>query len=278
MNELELIVFHVGFGLSVALIERPANYVTLVNLGSSIGFTPLKYLRLKRRLRPDVLYITHPHADHLSDVETALDPTFAPDSICYQSYDWTDVASREKPDCQWMIEDFKRLIATAPKGQYSGEATLNCWRYTPAQARKDFGDTRYVNASSYFLLYTWKDFKIAIAGDQESAVLDRFIQTSPFAKEAADTDLLVAPHHGHKNGFSQLWPSVLGKPYLTLISVQDRDPHVDTRYSTKDFARGFEINGITRYALTTRKDGNIFVNMRYSSGTPTWSIQCCPSL
>lgn len=71
MNQLELMVFNVGHGLSVALVERPENYVMLVDLGADSGFTPLKHLSLKLRIKPDVVYITHPHADHLDDVETA---------------------------------------------------------------------------------------------------------------------------------------------------------------------------------------------------------------
>lgn len=34
MNQLELRVFNVGHGLSVALVERPENYVTLIDLGA----------------------------------------------------------------------------------------------------------------------------------------------------------------------------------------------------------------------------------------------------
>ena len=96
MERLELIVFHVGHGLSVALIEKPANYVTLVDLGASSGFTPLKELRLRFQVKPDLLYITHPHADHLDDVETALNRTFAPLAINFQDYDWDDVKKRER--------------------------------------------------------------------------------------------------------------------------------------------------------------------------------------
>lgn len=278
MNELELIVFHVGFGLSVALIERPANYVTLIDLGRSSGFTPLKYLALKRRLRPDVLYITHPHSDHLADVATALDTHFSPDAICYQPYDWNDVAAREKPECRWMIGDFRQLIGAVPSREYAGQARLQYWRYRPAEARKQFGDARYVNASSLFLIYTWRDFKIAIAGDQETDVLEHFVGTADFARAAKSADLLIAPHHGHKNGFSSLWASVIGKPYLTLISVQDRDPHVDSRYSKPDFSRGMKFDGETRYALTTRNDGNIFTNMWYEGDQPKWRFHWESSL
>lgn len=76
MNQLELLVFNVGHGLSVALVEKPENYVTLIDLGAETGWTPLKFIALKLKLKPDVLYITHPHADHLDDVETALEDDF----------------------------------------------------------------------------------------------------------------------------------------------------------------------------------------------------------
>jgi beta-lactamase superfamily II metal-dependent hydrolase len=143
MNELELIVFRVGHGLSVALIEKPTNYVALIDLGTDVRFTPLKYLRLQRHLRPDILYITHPHADHLADVDTALDPNFAPDSIDAQrDYDWNDVASREKPECRQLIRKYQKLLEKAPAGNYSGSASLKYWRYTPSKAKEIFGDAK----------------------------------------------------------------------------------------------------------------------------------------
>ena len=95
MNKLELIVFNVGHGLSVALVERPENYVTLIDLGAETGFTPLKHLSLKMKLKPDIVYITHPHADHIDDVGTALTKDFRPLGIFYQDYDWEDVKKRE---------------------------------------------------------------------------------------------------------------------------------------------------------------------------------------
>jgi len=278
MDMLELILFRVGHGLSLALIEHPANYVTLVDLGADSGFTPLKYLALIRRLRPDVLYVTHPHADHLADVETALQEHFRPDAIYYHDYDWRDVAAREKPECRWLVTQFQKLIATIPMRRYNGAAELNEWYYPVDIARKHFGDAAYVNASSLFLIYTWKDFKISIASDQESSVAEGYLKTEGFLKEASGTNILIAPHHGHKNGFPCSWPSIIGKPAITLISVQERDPHVHTGYSSAAFASGVPIDGKTRYSLTTRQDGNLFVRMWYENSKPVWSFEQSLSL
>ena len=273
MDELELIVFSVGHGLSVALVERPENYVTLIDLGADSGFTPLKHLALKMKLRPDVLYITHPHADHLDDVENALDETFRPDALHFQTYDWGDVKKREKPDLAYKIDDFLKLQKKIPSKDYAGSASLNYWRYTPDAAKKQFGDATYVNNSSLFIVYKWKDFKVSIAGDHESDGMAGVVNTQAVQTAAKGTDILIPPHHGHTNGFPAQWVEKIGKPFVSIISVQSRDESVDSRYSSPNFAKGISFGGVTRYALTTRRDGNVRVKMYYGTDDkPKWGF------
>ena len=279
MNMLELILFRVGHGLSVALIEHPENYIVVIDLGAEVGFTPLKFLLLKRKLRANILYITHPHGDHIADIETALDPYFSPLAVYCQQYNWDDVATREKPELRYRVKSLREFLGTVPNSSYRGRASLNPWYYTPNQARQIFGEDRYINASSLLVVYKWRDFKIAIAGDQESAVMNAFLNSNGFTSDAKKTDILVAPHHGHRNGFPVAWTTVIGKPWVTLVSVQERDPNVDGRYSTADFARGVNIAGKIRYALTTRADGNIFVKMWYNEqNKPVWNFELQGSL
>lgn len=274
MNKLELIVFNVGHGLSVALIERPDNYVTLVDLGADTGFTPLKYLSLKLQLRPDLLYITHPHADHLDDVETALDKKFRPLGLHYQEYDWADVKKREKKELAYKVDKFVELQGVVPYAGYGGSATLNYWRYTPDAAKENFGDATYVNNSSLFLVYKWRDFKIAIAGDLESDGIDGMVAAKAVQGAASNTYILIPAHHGHANGFPTEWVEKMGKPYVSIISVQERDESVDSRYQSSDFAKGVTFEGETRYALTTRSDGSILVTMWYeNNGRAYWTFE-----
>jgi hypothetical protein len=209
----------------------------------------------------------------LADVDTALDPNFAPDSLDAQrDYDWNDVASREKPECRQLIRKYQILQQKLPVGDYRGIGSLKCWRYTPSKAKSIFGDAKYVNASSLFLIYKWQDFKIAIAGDHECNVMENFVKAKQFAQEAQGADIFIAPHHGHANGFCSQWASTVGQPFITLISVQDRDPHVDSRYSNGSFAKGVNVSGTARKTLTTRTDGNIFVRMYYQEGKPVWTF------
>lgn len=273
MNQLELMVFNVGHGLSVAFVEKPANYVTLVDLGAETGFTPLKSLSRQFKLRPDVLYVTHPHADHIDDVETALDTNFRPLGIYYEEYDWADVRRREKKELAYKIDSYLELIKMTPRRDYGGEAKLTEWHFKPDDAKKAFGETSYVNNSSFFVVYTWRDFKISVGGDQESDAMAGLLGHGPFVKEASKTWILIPPHHGHKNGFPTDWVSNLGKPYISLISVQERDQSIDSRYSSQEFAKGVTIDGVVRNRLTTRSDGNILVKMWYANdGKPKWTF------
>lgn len=272
MERLELIVFNVGHGLSVALIERPEDYVTLIDLGSSDDFSPFDYLLHTMNLCPDILYITHPHGDHISDIDSVVRYNR---QICIdvQIYDWNDVVKREKKELQETLKTYISYINRAQRGSYSGSANLKYWRYSPEDAKKIYGETTYINNSSLFLIYTWNTFKIAIPGDLHSDAMDNFINYEMFKNEALQTDLLIAPHHGHKEGFTSLWAAKIGKPYLTLVSVQENDPHIASGYSKADFAKGVVKDGQTRYSLTTRQDGHIKVTMYYDQQKQaTWNF------
>ena len=272
MNKLELVIFNVGHGLSVALIERPENYVILVDLGCDDNFSPFNYLLRSMNLYPDILYITHPHGDHISDIYS-VDSYSKYITMDYQDYDWKDVESREKPELRETLRKYRNYISNTNKGSYNGSGDLKYWRYTPQKAKGVFGESTYINNSSLFLVYWWKTFKIAIPGDLHSNAMDKFINYDDFKNTAKSTYILIAPHHGHKEGFTSLWPEKIGKPYVTIASVQERDPNVDSRYSSEDFAQGISFNGEKRYSLTTRSDGNIKVSMYYDSeNKATWSF------
>jgi beta-lactamase superfamily II metal-dependent hydrolase len=93
------------------------------------------------------------------------------------------------------------------------------FRYTPQDARKNWGDTSYVNNSSYFLVYTWKAFKISIAGDLESDGMKAMVASDNVQTAAKGTDILIPSHHGHTNGFPTEWVTKMGKPHVSIISV-----------------------------------------------------------
>jgi competence protein ComEC len=273
MDSLELLLFNVDHGLSLALIERPEGYVTLIDLGSNSDLSPIKYLTDNLGLRTDLLFITHPHGDHLSDINNARKEKYYPLSINYQTYDWDDVKKREKKESQHLIDSYRSLIMNVKMKEYYGNAELKYWRYTPEKAKEIFGESKYINNSSLFIIYKWKDFKIAIPGDLESDAMINFCGCKEFVDFAKNCDLLIAPHHGHKEGFCSQWVNTIGKPYMTLISIQERDQNIATSYQSPDFAKGVVFNGATKYTLTTRSYGSIKAVMFYDSeNKPAWNF------
>ena len=100
------------------------------------------------------------------------------------------------------------------------------------------------------------------------------VSTKGVQDVAKNTYILIPPHHGHKNGFPTEWVEKMGKPFVSIISVQERDKSVDSRYNSSDFAKGVPFGGETRYSLTTRKDGSILVTMWYGTDSKAkWTFE-----
>jgi hypothetical protein len=182
------------------------------------------------------------------------------------------VKNREKRELAYKVDKFKELIAAIPNKNYGGSASLEAWRYTPQCAKKHFSATNYVNNSSLFIVYKWRGFKISVAGDLESDGMAAMVASEEFQASARGSYILIPSHHGHVNGFPAEWVSRMGKPYVSIISVQERDPCVDSRYFSPEFARGVSFGGKTRYALTTRADGGIEVEMWHDDDKAKWNF------
>jgi len=87
-------------------------------------------------------------------------------------------------------------------------------------------------------------------------------------------DILVAPHHGHRSGFSTTLLS-LAKPAVVLVSVKSGDENVDSRYSG-DMISGICLDGTDYCCITTRQKGHIKVTIEPPAigqkGQRSWSF------
>lgn len=271
IDQIELKLFNVGHGLSCMIREFPSNYITLIDLGADKNLSPLQEL-YNSGLRADQIFITHPHGDHISEIDQMYHHAYRPDGFYVQDYDWEDVASKEQTHLQEKVRTLKKIKSMIPSNGYRGEADLRYWHFTPNVAKKEYGESRYINNSSLGIVYKWKIFKIAVLGDLESDALEGYCNSKEFVDFAKGTDLLVAPHHGHTSGFPELWVEKIGKPYLTLVSIKASDPYVCKKYQKPDFNKGVKINNSIRYTLTTRQDGTISIKMYYSDNKAKWNF------
>lgn len=129
-----------------------------------------------------------------------------------------------------------------------------------------------LNNRSVVMVISYANSKMLIPGDNESASWDELLSQGDFRDAIANTDILLAPHHGREAGFSEaLFEHIT--PRLTIISDgPSGNTSVTSRYAAK--TRGWEVHkrsggSEVRRCVTTRKDGVVVVDFgRNSSGTP----------
>ncbi len=270
MNELDFYLFDVDHGQCAAL-RLPNGHWCVFDLGASERFHPLRDWILPRLGGYPVLKttISHLHGDHLTDLPCL-------DRIGTQFLRFPDidgqyvndaVATCSGPEGRELVEaclSFARRFAGAVIPDYGGvlirEKSLGA---VGARRLGGAANTR-VNNASIVTRIDYAGRSILICGDVEASAWDRLL--GPEAVDEAwlafvsGVDILVAPHHAHRSGYSSGLVSAT-RPAVVLASVQGRDPHVVGEYSKRIEVTGLQVNGETRRLLTTRQDGHIRVTI-----------------
>ena len=271
---LRVIIFDVNHGFC-AFVKSSTGCTLLIDLGKSDVFSPIDYI-LKHELSDAVLHngykltkliVTHPHDDHIENI-ASLKSKLAPAILQHQIYNWEAIKA---PDAE--NSDYENLdLYAAWQGKYSEPVKtapdwgmqIQTFSLTPDEAYK-LDKAKYVNNSSMVTIVSVKGTqfseKFVFGGDMEQAGWEALLKQEAFKKAVSGTDFYITPHHGHTSGFSTALYEAMGKPYLNLLSVHSRDEHVDNRYSTSDYARGATIDGESRYMLSTRNDGSLFIDV-----------------
>jgi beta-lactamase superfamily II metal-dependent hydrolase len=291
---LQMAVFNVGRGLCVAFIT-PNRYLILVDCGSSEDFSPVRLLRDcqtnsvlgQGRLaftpwaNADLAYfmITHPHSDHISDIEN-LRTLLKPSIIIHRpDLDWQRVGSsnRENRPLEsyrrnffWPWDYYHQVVSQPALG---GDMSFQYyWLPLDLISAISSTDTDYVNNSSYVSVIKYAGRTIALTGDMTAegmkwllAINSGFRSSITGNAIRPGVDILVAPHHGHPNGFCSEWFDNTGPTrYFNIVSERTARPgeqsgqtQVDSRYSQREFSLGQ--NQHDRRMFSTRTDGSVLV-------------------
>lgn len=289
-------VFNVGRGLCVALVT-PNRYLILVDCGNSDEFSPVQFLRRcqteatlgEGRLMftpwqgSDLAYfvITHPHSDHINDIET-LYSVLKPLMIVHRpDLDWNRVKRSNQDNTP--IDFYRRcffwpwdycVTAVSQPVLGDGMSYYYYWLSLDLVAAISGTDTDYVNNSCYVSVVKYAGRTIAITGDISTRGMEWLLVTSHGLRTAISgntispgIDILIAPHHGHQNAFCTEWFNITG-PTRFFNIVSERSPranespcqtNVDSRYSDSRFSLGRNDDG--RRMFSTRQDGNILVTI-----------------
>lgn len=148
-------------------------------------------------------------------------------------------------------------------------------RYTaPVTSNIDYGDfkvrhfwNRYPdefedeNNLSLVSIIESNGIRICYPGDLEVAGWENLLVLDSFRQAMGEVDILIASHHGRRNGCSErLFRETGLNP--TFVVISDSGPEFASQETVawyRQRCKGFQLHGENRRVLTTRRDGRILI-------------------
>jgi len=268
---VEMVFWDVQHGLAT-YIKTPNGRNVVIDLGTGdysgndLGFSPLYTLRTARGVQQlDYLVITHPHLDHIDDINQ-LD--FLPPRVFHRPRQLSNeevlqgVRDQDKPKFTKYCQLNSNYIGSV-NGTYDDPANpanyggLKMNFFIPTGCSHD-----NFNNHSVVTVLEYAGIKIVIPGDNEDCSFQELMDLQSFKDAIHEAHILLAPHHGRDTGFNNDFVSHIN-PLLTIVSDGARvDTSANARYSQK--SQGLTVykgNGTseTRKCLTTNSDGEVTV-------------------
>jgi beta-lactamase superfamily II metal-dependent hydrolase len=222
---LLIVVYDVEHGSS-CFIQTPDDKNIVVDLGvgsykrSDDTFSPLAHLWNKYRVRHlDYVIVTHPHRDHLDDIDNF--DAFSP-RVLHTPRHLSDNEIRvaNKPSESAIIEQFLKIRA-----RYSHPVAADQELVSAANAGgvefqffQPFSCGRgNLNNHSLVTIVSYANSKLIIPGDNEAASWNELLERPAFVRAIRGCDILIAPHHGREAGYcANLFQHI--RPKLTIVS------------------------------------------------------------
>jgi beta-lactamase superfamily II metal-dependent hydrolase len=232
--------------------------------GSDYEFSPLLHLKNKWNVGYlDGLVITHPHVDHLDDIFNfdKLNP-----QILYRPNHLTekDIRAGNQEKDKKIIDEYiainKRFTNPLNPGTNAFLPANNGGAQIDVFVPNSCSPSNLNNHSAVTVV-SCAGSKIIIPGDNEPPSWNELLERQDFVSAIKEADILVAPHHGRKSGFSrELFKHI--SPLLTLISDGPCDTTASDQYSNQ--SQGWTVHKRSggkeeRKCVTTRRDGVIEV-------------------
>lgn len=281
MNKLRIIIFDVEHGFC-AFVKSPNNYALLIDCGSTDKFSPVKYI-IENELynvqeyngcKLTKLVVTHPHDDHLSDIQTLKDK-LEPAFLKSQDYDWEAIKvgdGKEEYENLDIYSEFKNGYSPSSSPLPDWGMTITHGTFFNTEEAKKINEGDFVNNSSIPTFIEYRGYKIVFPGDLCASGWKEILKKEAFKNAIKGTSFFVTSHHGHSSGYCKEIYDCAGKPYFNIVSAHSRDESVEGAYSKPENARGVTYNGETRYMFSTRSEGSIVIEIP-KEGNATFSFE-----
>lgn len=294
MNTLKIWFMDVGHGDS-AYIELPNGAKIMIDCGGYDKWPSkvLKYYRITRTDNPipnvpgkyglDRLIISHPHGDHISDIESIHDDVgFYLLSGGYRGFidkipiESIDYRKRGQAPAKKFIEVVKEYCGQYDKVKDRSSSApeifkISCDRFI------DYEENIDLNEISFLTSITFYDHKVLFMGDLTKTGIDKILNSSKgesFKSFVSGATVVKIAHHGRQNGCSsELFELIGKKPLIGVVSdevLNDNNSGTSSVdwYSSYISDNNVKINGEfqARKVLTTRKDKDILMEF-FPDGT-----------
>jgi len=224
----------------------------------------------------DFLVITHPHIDHIADLENLYAYSIKPKVLWRDKDAFPLSISRSdspaqvslKKKANEMHKEYKFPIIDSESptnSSFNGGIEIDLFPASVVEAEKDD-----LNFFSCVLVLRYVGFKVVLTGDNPASKLEEMLQIDSFRQSIGDATVLLAPHHGRNSGFCESFVKTVN-PHLTVFldkPIQhETQAHAAQKYY--DLTRGVTWAGTPRTVFSTRNDGTITFTFNNNN---TWSI------
>ncbi len=253
-----------NFGLGQDVGGRLA----MIDSGSSATFKPSKVIKDLGRDKLDYLFITNADQDHMSDLKglehAGIDVQTFIRNPSYTAEELRQIKLVSGPltsDAQWYVNAcgvFTGGAPAVPFDQGMGGITYKGFWNRYGNGIGQFRDT---NNLSLAVFIRYGSFKMLFPGDLERPGWLNLLQNADFRAELANTDVLMASHHGRDSGYCE---EIFKYFTPQVVVISDKPIAHETQKTVPDYRKVITANGVkvrttmkNRHVLTTRRDGYI---------------------
>jgi competence protein ComEC len=268
LTPLSICIWNVSHGLAVSFLT-PNGRLLAYDAGRSETLSPLATLGSNGHSQLDCFVLSHPHADHLRDIDALI--TLRPAMIWRRHVGESRVRQAARPGLEASVIDrYEREldhVHTSPAGFGPSDPTWS----GGCEFRAFFPpDHENLNNTSLVLFVGYSSFFICLPGDIEKDGWVGLLVDAAFRSYLAKTTVLLAPHHGREAGVCREAFALMA-PQMCVISdgpFSDTSSGVYSALATEaNVTRRATGLVIPRRALSTRKDGHIAISVGQSSWT-----------
>ena len=217
----------------------------------------------------DEVIITHPHLDHIDDILNfdLLSPRMmARPSHLTEDEIWSgnrnasiEVRNKIEKYCEINRWPSRQLGPGENPEIPANNGGVTIQRFHPNQC-----PTTNFNNHSVVTIISYGTVKILSPGDNEACSWEELLKMPDFKQAIADTNILIAAHHGRESGFHKDLFNYIS-PLITIVSDgRAQDTNASSRYSA--VSKGWCVKKRSggkekRHCLTTRSDGHIGIEV-----------------